>query len=69
MMLSLCDQYWQVMLSQGIVVGVGAGCLFVPSVSILPGYFRRRRALANGVAASGSSAGEWILFSLCEGGG
>ncbi|KAI9713343.1 MAG: hypothetical protein M1828_001436 [Chrysothrix sp. TS-e1954] len=56
-MTSLCKEYWQVMLAQGLVIGVGTGCLFVPSVSILPQYFVKRRALANGIAASGSSFG------------
>ena len=25
MMLSICDTYWQVLLAQGVVVGIGAG--------------------------------------------
>lgn len=57
MMLSLCTEFWQVVLAQGIVVGVGAGCLFVPCVSLLPTYFSRRIGLALGVAYSGSSLG------------
>jgi MFS family permease len=36
MMLSLCKEYWQVVLAQGFVIGMGAGCLFVPCVSLLP---------------------------------
>lgn len=57
MMTSLATKYWQLILSQGICVGLAAGCLFVPSVAILPQYFRRKRGLANGLAASGSSIG------------
>ncbi|KAL8784613.1 MAG: hypothetical protein Q9213_003868 [Squamulea squamosa] len=57
MMLSLCTEYWQVVLAQGIVVGTGAGCLFVPSVSVLPTYFSTRIGLAVGLASSGSSIG------------
>ncbi|KAL1970544.1 hypothetical protein VTN77DRAFT_4188 [Rasamsonia byssochlamydoides] len=57
MMTSLSTQYWQFMLAQGICIGLGAGLLFVPSVAILPQYFRRKRGLANGIAASGSSIG------------
>ncbi|KKA20232.1 hypothetical protein T310_5738 [Rasamsonia emersonii CBS 393.64] len=55
MMTSLCQQYWQVMLAQGIVIGLGSGCLFVPSVAILPTYFSTKKAFAQGLAASGSS--------------
>lgn len=57
MMTSLCREYWQVVIAQGIVVGLGNGFLWVPSVAILPQYFSTKKALANGIAASGSSIG------------
>jgi MFS family permease len=57
MMLSLCTNYWEVLLAQGFCVGIGAGCLFVPSVAILPTYFNTRLGLAVGAAAAGSSFG------------
>lgn len=57
MTLSACSQYWQVMLAQGICIGVGAGCLFVPAVGILSTYFSTRVATAMGIAATGSSIG------------
>ncbi|KAI4186836.1 MAG: hypothetical protein L6R41_003221 [Letrouitia leprolyta] len=57
MMLSLCDEYWQVVLAQGICVGLGAGCLFIPSVSVLPTYFSSKIGLAIGLGSSGSSIG------------
>ena len=57
MMTSLCKEYWQVMLAQAVVIGIGNGLLFVPSVAILPQYFTTHKALANGLAASGSSFG------------
>jgi MFS family permease len=57
MMTSLATQYWQTLLAQAFCVGLGNGCLFIPSVAILPQYFSTRKALANGIAASGSSLG------------
>lgn len=57
MMTSLAKEYWQTMLAQAFCIGIGNGCLFIPSVAILPQYFSTRKALANGVAASGSSFG------------
>ena len=57
MMTSLCSHYWQVMLAQGLTIGLGSGCLFVPSVSIIPTYFSTKKALAQGIAASGSAVG------------
>lgn len=58
MMTSLCTQYWEFMLAQGICVGLGSGFLFIPSVAILPQYFSTKKAFALGIAASGSSLGK-----------
>lgn len=55
MMLSLCTEYWQVLLAQGICIGIGCGCLFVPGVAILSTYFSTKIATATGIAAAGSS--------------
>jgi predicted MFS family arabinose efflux permease len=57
MMTSLASEYYQILLAQGFCVGIGAGCLFVPAVALMPQYFQKKRALANGVAATGSSIG------------
>ncbi|RYP07502.1 hypothetical protein DL765_009135 [Monosporascus sp. GIB2] len=56
-MLSLCTEYWQALLAQAFCVGIGAGLLFVPTVSLLPTYFSTRLGLAVGIASSGSSVG------------
>ncbi|KAI1409051.1 MFS general substrate transporter [Hypoxylon sp. FL1857] len=70
MMLSLCKEYWQVVLAQGFVIGIGAGCLFVPCISLLPTYFTTRMGLALGLAYSGSSIGgviyPIILYRLLD---
>ncbi|KAK8085325.1 major facilitator superfamily domain-containing protein [Apiospora hydei] len=57
MMLSLVHTYWQALLAQGFCIGLGAGAMFVPAISVLPGYFNTRLGLAMGLAASGSSFG------------
>ncbi|KAK4545574.1 hypothetical protein LTR36_002924 [Oleoguttula mirabilis] len=57
MMLSLCHTFWQALLAQGFVIGIGAGMLFVPAVAIMPTYFSTKLGLALGIAASGSSTG------------
>ncbi|KAG9952270.1 MFS monocarboxylate transporter-like protein, partial [Aureobasidium melanogenum] len=63
MMTSLCSEYWQLMLSQGVCVGFGAGCLFLPSIAIIPSYFTTKKAVAMGIAASGSSFGG-VIFPI-----
>ncbi|TVY85262.1 Aspyridones efflux protein apdF [Lachnellula suecica] len=57
MMLSLCTAYWQVVLAQGFVIGIGTGFLFVPCVAIIPQYFSTKMGAAMGLAASGSALG------------
>jgi MFS family permease len=60
MMTSISTNYWQVFLSQGLCVGLGAGCIFLPSVAIVATYFTTKRALAIGIVASGGSIGSVI---------
>ena len=59
LMTGLCSQYWQLLLAQGVVVGLGSGFLFLPSIAVLPQYFEKRRALATGIGSSGSAIGKW----------
>ncbi|MCJ1392631.1 hypothetical protein MMC18_005501 [Xylographa bjoerkii] len=70
MMLSICTTYWQALLAQGFVVGIGAGCLFVPCVAVLPTYFNTRLGLAVGLASAGSSLGgvvyPIVLYQLID---
>lgn len=54
---SLCTKYWQYMLTQGLLVGLGAGCLSIPTVAIPASWFTTKLPIANGIAASGSGLG------------
>lgn len=49
--------YYQVLLSQGILSGLGMSLLLVPSTAIVPTYFTQNRALAVGIANTGASLG------------
>ncbi|KAK5037418.1 hypothetical protein LTR13_004575 [Exophiala sideris] len=61
MMTSIATKYWEVMLAQGVCVGLGAGCLYVPSTALLSTYFSSKMTIALGVSATGSSVGGTIL--------
>lgn len=50
-------QFYQVFLAQGLGVGLGMGLIYVPSISICFHYFKRRRALAIGIATLGGAVG------------
>lgn len=56
-MTSLCTQYYQFFLAQGMLFGFGVAALFLPGVATLPLYFTEHRGLALGIAIGGSSLG------------
>jgi MFS family permease len=60
-MTSLCTQYWQLVLSQGILQGIGCGLMFCPTLSLIPTYFDKRRAVAMGSVAAGSATGGMLF--------
>ena len=57
MMTSICTNYWQTFLAQGLVIGLGNGCVFLASVAIVGQYFTTKKSFATGVASVGSSLG------------
>jgi MFS family permease len=61
---SICKEYWHFVLAQGLCVGVGSGLLFCPTLALIPTYFSKRRALAVGIAASGTTTGGMIIPGL-----
>lgn len=50
--------------SYGVLVGIGAGLSFPPTVYIVTSYFVKLRGLANGLCISGSALGSIILPPL-----
>ncbi|KAF7378207.1 MFS general substrate transporter [Mycena sanguinolenta] len=73
-MLSFCQRQhlYQMFLTQGIGLGLGAGMVYVPSIAVVSHYFKKRRTLAMAIVASGSSVGAVInpilLNNLLENG-
>lgn len=59
MMLSLSTKYYQVMLSQGVCVGTGAGLIYVPAIAMVSTQFTTKRAIAIGLITSGASLGTY----------
>ncbi|XXG97500.1 hypothetical protein Hte_003804 [Hypoxylon texense] len=61
MMLSVCDEYWQFMLLQGVLLGSVMGFLQFPAMAAVSQFFNKRRAAALGIAISGSSIGGVVI--------
>ncbi|KAI1333972.1 putative monocarboxylate permease [Xylariaceae sp. FL0016] len=62
-MTCLATKYWQIFLAQGLCTGLGMGVLYMPAVAVIGSYWKRSKAMAPGMAASGSGSGS-ILFPL-----
>jgi MFS family permease len=60
-MTSLCKEYYQFMLAQGVLGGLANGLTMSPSMSATPQYFNKKRGAAMGVAIAGSSIGGVII--------
>ncbi|KAL4922782.1 major facilitator superfamily domain-containing protein [Aspergillus aurantiobrunneus] len=60
-MTSLCKEYYQFMLAQGVLGGIAQGLIMTPAMAATPQYFNKKRGAAMGLAVAGSSIGGVIL--------
>ncbi|KAI0157089.1 MFS general substrate transporter [Hypoxylon sp. FL1284] len=63
---SAATEYWQLVLSQGLCMGLGSGCVFCPAISTVSTYFGRKRSLAIGFAACGSVTGGLVFPAMAR---
>ncbi|KAJ3773655.1 major facilitator superfamily domain-containing protein [Lentinula raphanica] len=63
MMTSISTQYYQYILSQGVLFGLGVGLMFYPSLSSVATHFVTYRATATGIAMAGSGIGG-VVFPI-----
>ena len=63
---SFASKYWQLLLTQGVMFGIGMGFMFVPTAGIVPQWFNKRRSMANGLSACGSGLGG-VVYSFATG--
>ena len=55
---SFCTEWWQLLLTQGILTGVSMGLIFGSGIIVLMSYFSKHMGVATGIAAAGASTGE-----------
>ncbi|KAI2602928.1 MFS general substrate transporter [Hypoxylon fragiforme] len=63
---SVATQYWQLLLSQGLCMGIGSGFIFCPAISTVSTYFNKKRSLAIGITACGSVTGGLIFPAMAR---
>ncbi|KAK1638760.1 major facilitator superfamily domain-containing protein [Colletotrichum phormii] len=63
MLMSLCKEFYQFLLTFGVLGGVSASLLFNPSIAAIGHWFSERRALATGIACTAGGVGG-VVFPL-----
>ncbi|KAF7336270.1 MFS domain-containing protein [Mycena venus] len=56
-----CTRYWEFVLCQGLATGLACGMIFGPTVGVMGHWFKRKRGLALGLNAVGSSIGGTVF--------
>lgn len=62
-LLSLCSEYYQILLTQGILAGLGNSLLYIPGLALVGRAFKKRRAIAMGITTCGAPVGG-IIYTL-----
>jgi MFS family permease len=60
---SFANRIWHLYLSQGVLLGVGLGFIFIPCSPIISQWFHHKRSLATGISSAGSGIGG-LIFSF-----
>ncbi|CAL8284971.1 unnamed protein product [Merluccius merluccius] len=63
---SFCSSLEGLYLTLGILTGVGFALCYTPAIATVGGYFSRRKALAYGIAMSGSGIGTFLLAPVVQ---
>jgi hypothetical protein len=66
LLVSFARRYWQILLCHGLGIGLGGSLFFIPSMSVVTTYFRRKRPLALALVVLGNSAGGLFYVALLQ---
>ncbi|KAK6061268.1 hypothetical protein COOONC_01065, partial [Cooperia oncophora] len=57
-------EMWHIILSVGIVMGIGSGFMYCPAIVSVTMYFEKRRSLATGIAVTGAGVGTMVFSPI-----
>ena len=63
-LMSLCTKYWQMVLTQGVMLGLANGLLYLPGLALVGRSFKKHRAMAMGITTCGAPTGG-VIYTLC----
>uniref|UniRef100_A0A7I4YTP1 MFS domain-containing protein n=1 Tax=Haemonchus contortus TaxID=6289 RepID=A0A7I4YTP1_HAECO len=55
---------WHIIVSVGIIIGIGSGLMYCPAIVSVTKYFERRRSLATGIAITGAGVGTMVFSPI-----
>ncbi|KAI0506251.1 major facilitator superfamily domain-containing protein [Xylaria bambusicola] len=63
MLASLAKEYYQFILTQGVVSAIGVACIYSPAIACVGTWFAKKRGIAMGIMVTGSSIGG-VVFPI-----
>ncbi|KAI8805032.1 major facilitator superfamily domain-containing protein [Cladochytrium replicatum] len=61
---SFATEVWHLLLTQGLLFGVGSSLVYYPALSLPSQWFLKRRSVATGIAVSGSGIGGFVFSNV-----
>ncbi|PIO74491.1 hypothetical protein TELCIR_03498, partial [Teladorsagia circumcincta] len=58
------SEMWHIIVSVGIIMGIGSGFMYCPAIVIVTMYFEKRRSLATGIAVTGAGVGTMVFSPI-----
>lgn len=65
-MTSLCTQYYQIFLAQGVCTGIGMGILSMPGLSVPASYFKAKKSSAVSIIASRAATDGLVYLAMAQ---
>lgn len=62
-LLSFCSEYYQIMLTQGVMMGLANGLMYLPGLALVGRSFKKRRSIAMAIITTGAPTGG-IIYTL-----
>jgi MFS family permease len=62
-LMSLSTKYWHIFLTQGVMLGLGNGLLYLPGLALVGRSFTKHRAVAMGITTCGAPMGG-VIYTL-----
>ncbi|VDO34676.1 unnamed protein product [Haemonchus placei] len=55
---------WHIIVSVGIIIGIGSGLMYCPAIVSVTKYFEKRRSLATGISITGAGVGTMVFSPI-----